>query len=67
MQIIFVPELPSLSSRQIQRAELNIDYKQEAWISTDWEKKTVDLLFNKKLINNISDLYDLRMDQLIPA
>ena len=29
-------------------------------------EETVDLLFNKKLIKNISDLYDLRMDQLIP-
>src|SRR5664280_13653 len=29
-------------------------------------EETVDLLFNKKLIRNISDLYDLQMDQLIP-
>jgi DNA ligase (NAD+) len=29
-------------------------------------EETVDLLFNKKLIKNISDLYDLRMDQLVP-
>jgi DNA ligase (NAD+) len=29
-------------------------------------EETIDLLFNKKLIKNISDLYDLKIDQLIP-
>lgn len=29
-------------------------------------EETVDLLFNKNLIKNISDLYDLRLEQLVP-
>jgi DNA ligase (NAD+) len=29
-------------------------------------QETVDLLYNKKLIKNIADLYDLRLDQLVP-
>jgi DNA ligase (NAD+) len=29
-------------------------------------EETIDLLFSKKLINNISDLYDLRLEQLVP-
>ncbi len=29
-------------------------------------EETIDLLFNKKLIRNFSDLYDLREEQLIP-
>ena len=29
-------------------------------------EETIDLLFNEKLVKNISDLYDLRLDQLIP-
>ena len=29
-------------------------------------EETIDLLFSKKLINNISDLYDLKLEQLVP-
>jgi DNA ligase (NAD+) len=29
-------------------------------------EETIDLLFSKKLIRNISDLYDLKMEQLVP-
>ncbi len=29
-------------------------------------EETIDLLFNEKLVKNISDLYDLRLDQLVP-
>jgi DNA ligase (NAD+) len=29
-------------------------------------EETIDLLFNKNLIRNLSDLYDLRMEQLVP-
>jgi len=29
-------------------------------------EETIDLLFKEKLIKNISDLYDLRLDQLVP-
>ncbi len=29
-------------------------------------EETVDLLFSKNLVRNISDLYDLRMEQLVP-
>ena len=29
-------------------------------------EETIDLLFNKKLIRNISDLYDLKLEQLVP-
>jgi DNA ligase (NAD+) len=29
-------------------------------------EETIDFLFSKKLINNISDLYDLRLEQLVP-
>jgi DNA ligase (NAD+) len=29
-------------------------------------EETVDLLFNKKLIKDIADLYDLRLEQLVP-
>jgi DNA ligase (NAD+) len=29
-------------------------------------EETIDLLFNEKLLKNISDLYDLRLDQLVP-
>lgn len=29
-------------------------------------EETIDLLFNKKLINDISDLYDLQLEQLMP-
>jgi DNA ligase (NAD+) len=29
-------------------------------------EETIDLLFNKKLIRDISDLYNLRLDQLVP-
>ena len=29
-------------------------------------EETIDLLFNEKLVKNISDLYDLHLDQLVP-
>lgn len=29
-------------------------------------EETVDLLYNRKLVKNISDLYDLRLEQLVP-
>jgi DNA ligase (NAD+) len=29
-------------------------------------EETVDLLFSKGLIRNVADLYDLRLEQLIP-
>lgn len=29
-------------------------------------EETIDLLFNKKLVRNISDLYDLKLEQLMP-
>lgn len=29
-------------------------------------EETIDLLFSKNLVRNISDLYDLRMEQLVP-
>jgi DNA ligase (NAD+) len=29
-------------------------------------EETIDLLFSKKLVKNISDLYDLRLEQLVP-
>ena len=29
-------------------------------------EETIDLLFNKKLISNVSDLYDLKAEQLVP-
>ena len=29
-------------------------------------KKTIDLFFDNNLVSNISDLYDLKIDQLLP-
>ena len=51
------PQLKGRIEHFISRKAMNIDGLGE---------ETVDLLFNKNLIRNFSDLYDLRVEQLIP-
>jgi DNA ligase (NAD+) len=51
------PQIKGRIEHFISRKAMNIDGLGE---------ETIDLLFNKNLVKNISDLYDLRMDQLVP-
>jgi DNA ligase (NAD+) len=51
------PQIKGRIEHFISRKAMNIDGIGE---------ETVDLLFSKNLIRNISDLYDLRLDQLVP-
>ena len=51
------PQIKGRIEHFISRKAMNIDGLGE---------ETVDLLFSKNLIRNISDLYDLRLDQLVP-
>jgi DNA ligase (NAD+) len=51
------PQIKGRIEHFISRKAMNIDGLGE---------ETVDLLFSKNLIRNISDLYDLRMEQLVP-
>jgi DNA ligase (NAD+) len=51
------PQIKGRIEHFISRKAMNIDGLGE---------ETVDLLFSKNLIRNISDLYDLSLDQLIP-
>jgi DNA ligase (NAD+) len=51
------PQIKGRIEHFISRKAMNIDGLGE---------ETVDLLFNKNLIKNISDLYDLRLEQLVP-
>jgi DNA ligase (NAD+) len=51
------PQIKGRIEHYISRKAMDIDGLGE---------ETIDLLFNTKLIRNISDLYDLRLDQLIP-
>jgi DNA ligase (NAD+) len=51
------PQIKGRIEHFISRKAMNIDGLGE---------ETVDLLFNNNLVRNISDLYDLRMEQLVP-
>jgi DNA ligase (NAD+) len=51
------PQIKGRIEHFISRRAMNIDGLGE---------ETVDLLFSKNLIRNISDLYDLRLEQLVP-
>ena len=51
------PQIKGRIEHFISRKEMDIDGLGE---------ETIDLLFKEKLIKNISDLYDLRLDQLVP-
>jgi DNA ligase (NAD+) len=51
------PQLKGRIEHFISRKAMNIDGLGE---------ETIDLLFNEKLINNFSDLYYLKVDQIIP-
>jgi DNA ligase (NAD+) len=51
------PQIKGRIEHFISRKAMNIDGLGE---------ETVDLLFSKNLIRNISDLYDLHLDQLVP-
>jgi DNA ligase (NAD+) len=51
------PQIKGRIEHFISRRAMNIDGLGE---------ETIDLLFNKNLVRNISDLYDLRLEQLVP-
>ncbi len=51
------PQIKGRIEHFISRKAMNIDGLGE---------ETIDLLFNNNLVRNISDLYDLRMEQLVP-
>lgn len=51
------PQIKGRIEHFISRKAMNIDGLGE---------ETVDLLFNKKLIKNFADLYDLKLEQLVP-
>jgi DNA ligase (NAD+) len=51
------PQIKGRIEHFISRKAMNIDGLGE---------ETIDLLFNNNLIKNFSDLYDLRLDQLVP-
>jgi len=51
------PQIKGRIEHFISRKAMNIDGLGE---------ETIDLLYNKNLISNFSDLYDLRFDQLVP-
>jgi DNA ligase (NAD+) len=51
------PQIKGRIEHFISRKAMNIDGLGE---------ETIDLLFNENLVRNISDLYDLRLEQLVP-
>ena len=51
------PQIKGAIRHYISRNAMNID---------SIGKKTIDLFFDNNLVSNISDLYDLKIDQLLP-